>query len=482
MHPPRRLLELAARSLENAPRDAPIIAVARQPSASLTARALLDGVDALRRELGRCGVAAGDLVMIEGLAAGRFVIACLAAWGCDAVVVASDPLSAPGESTRLSAAFAPRWRLTASDEGAGIGLAGPASDPPIPIPHGAALIKVTSGSAGLPRGVAVAAGQLEADGRHIIQGMGVRPDDLNVAAIPLSHSYGMGSLVMPLLIQATPMAIAEAGHPESLVRLLSGEASMVFPGVPAIFAPLGRGEGPALQPRGLRLCLSAGALLPSSVARDFRGRTGLPVRAFYGTSETGGICFDASDAGDAAERDEGGVGAPLPGVEVSLHPGDGRVVVRSDAVALGYVGEEDEGAGRFDGPSFLTADLGRASDVAAEPARLVLSGRVDAVVNVAGRKVDPREVEGALRRIPGVRDAAAMGVPDEARGEALAAWLEADAGLTRAHVMDRLREHLAPWKMPRRLIFTQTLPRTARGKIDREALRRTLRDAVEEVG
>ena len=53
MHPPRRLLELAARSLENAPRDAPIIAVARQPSASLTARALLDGVDALRRELGR---------------------------------------------------------------------------------------------------------------------------------------------------------------------------------------------------------------------------------------------------------------------------------------------------------------------------------------------------------------------------------------------------------------------------------------------
>lgn len=480
MHPPRRLFELAARSLENAPR-ATVITVVRQPSASLMARALLDGVDALRREMGRRGVSPGDLVMVEGLAAGRFVTACLAAWGSDAVVVASDPLGAPGEAARLSAAFPPRWRLTASDEGAGIALAGPASDPPSPIPAGAALIKITSGSAGLPRGVAVSADQLEADGRHIIEGMGVRPDDLNVAAIPLSHSYGMGSLVMPLVIQATPMAIAEAGHPESLVRLLSGEPDMVFPGVPPIFALLGRGEGPAVRPRGLRLCLSAGALLPAQVARDFRSRTGLPVRAFYGTSETGGICFDASDAGDAAEREEGGVGAPLPGVEVSLHPSDGRVVVRSDAVALGYV-EEDEGVGRFDGESFLTADLGRVSDLASEPAGLVLNGRVDAVVNVAGRKVDPREVEGALRRIPGVRDAAAMGVPDEARGEAMAAWLETDDPPTRAEVMDRLREHLAPWKMPRRLMFIERLPRTARGKIDTDALRRMLRDAMEEGG
>jgi acyl-CoA synthetase (AMP-forming)/AMP-acid ligase II len=93
-------------------------------------------------------------------------------------------------------------------------------------------------------------------------------------------------------------------------------------------------------------------------------------------------------------------------------------------------------------------------------------------VNVAGRKVNPREVETALVAVPGVGDAAVFGVPDAARGEALVACLVTQVDLSRETVMTYLRQDLAGYKLPRRLVFLDSIPRSERGKVDRSALLR----------
>lgn len=484
MGSPRTIFELATRVLAPSAARRVILSAAGDADREHTAGALLHDAEAVARGLAAAGHRAGDLVLLEGLTAGRFVIACLAAWSRDAAVLPADASTAPGEMTALRAAFTPRVSLRAGEVPGGLVVIeespGAAGAPEFEPPAGTAVIKMTSGSTGRPRGVAATADQLLADGRHIIQGMGVRPDDVNVSAVPLSHSYGQGSVLMPLLMQGTAMLVADPRHAESFARTLSGEAPMVFPGVPTLFGMLGRPDAPPVSARGLRLCLSAGALLPAATARAFRARVGQPVRAFYGTSETGGISFDASTAGDAAEREEGAVGTPLPGVEITLDADSGRVVVGGDAVAIGYTDTSDTGGpGRFEDGRFLTGDLGTWTETGARESTpaLRLTGRVGDIVNVAGRKVDPREVERILRDVDGVRDVVVLGVPDAARGESLAACLEADACVTREGVMARLRSELAPHKLPRRLLFMDRLPRTERGKTDRDALRRSLREA-----
>jgi acyl-CoA synthetase (AMP-forming)/AMP-acid ligase II len=495
MRPPHAIPDLAAHALAPSAGRRVIASVSGDPASERTAGQLLRDAELLQRALKAAGLSTGEAVLLEGLTGARFVTACLAIWESDAIAIPADPSAAPGELAMLRATFMTRLSLRT---GGGPGGLAPVPAPPVAgrrlePPPGTALIKMTSGSTGRPRGVAASADQLLADGRHIIEGMGVRPDDVNVSAIPLSHSYGLGSLLMPLLMQGTALLLADPRHPESLVRALSAEPPLVFPGVPALFGMLGRPEAPPVRGGGLRLCLSAGALLPAATARAFRDRIGQPVRAFYGTSETGGICFDSSAEGDAAETHEGSVGSALPGVDVSLDPATGRVVVRGDAVAIGYLPAENAAAGapdghapggaaapgRFQDGAFLTGDTGSWVAPHAVASCLRLTGRVGDTVNVAGRKVDPAEIERILRGIAGVRDAVVLGVPDAARGEALAACVEAEPGITRERVMERLRAELASHKLPRRLVFMDRLPRNERGKTDKDALRRALRDASE---
>ncbi|MGH9868677.1 MAG: class I adenylate-forming enzyme family protein [Candidatus Polarisedimenticolia bacterium] len=471
MNPPGRIVETATRALGGSPARE----VLSWAGGGRTAEQVLAEAEALAARLRHHGLAAGEVVMLAGLPPDDFVIGCLAAWGCDAVVLAPDAQTTSAELDALRAAFAPRLVVGPDDIEGSMTASG--HSPYVP-PRGTALIKLTSGSEGRPRGVAVTADQLLADGRHLIDGMALTPDDLHVAAIPLSHSYGMGSLVMPLVLLGTPLAFVDPRHPGALAEVLSREERMVFPGVPSLFALLCRDDAPAIEARGLRLCISAGAPLPSGVARAFREKTGLPVRSFYGTSETGGISFDDSPAGDAAEVLEGCVGRPLPGLDVTLDDG-GRVVVRSDAVGLGYTHHVDGAAGRFAEGAFHTADTAAWASRPGRPPELSLVGRIGAVVNVAGRKVDPAEVERALRRLPGVRDAVVIGMPDLSRGEALAACVEAEASLARDAVMAGLRRELAAWKLPRRLVVVDQMPRNERGKTDVDALRRRL---LEDVG
>ena len=265
---------------------------------------------------------------------------------------------------------------------------------PQPSYRGAALLKLTSGSTGLPKAVLTTEVQLLADTEHIVSAMGITAADVQLAAIPLSHAYGFGNLVMPLLLQGTPIVLRESFVPHQLSADARQYGARVFHGVPFMYQHYLAHPPVGGWPPTLTLLVSAGARLELETVRGFHERFGLKIHSFYGTSESGGIAFDGDDELDDVPT----VGRPMPGVTIDLRPdagvppGHGRIHVRSLAVCPGYVGETAE-SDELGEDGFLTGDYGRFL----ADGRLVLAGRVSSFINVAGRKVQPGEVERVLR-------------------------------------------------------------------------------------
>ncbi|HEY7216071.1 MAG TPA: class I adenylate-forming enzyme family protein [Thermoanaerobaculia bacterium] len=334
-------------------------------------------------------------------------------------------------------------------------------------PPGTAVVKLTSGSTGVPRGIAASAESLMADDEALTATMGLRPGDRLLTTIPLSHSYGLSSLALPALTRGAVLVVPEEGGLYDPLVTAARTGATFFPTVPAYLDALVRMSEPPPRPASLRLVITAGAPLAAATSARFREAFGLPVHVFYGSSECGGICYDRE--GGAAER--GTVGSPVEGVRITLAPagggpadGEGFVTVESAAVALGYLPDPDE---RLAGGRFQAGDL-----AAWRGGELALQGRLDDLVNVKGKKVNPREVEGVIARLPGVDEAAVLGVPVPGRsGEALRAVVACRPGrLTAEEVAAWCRAHLSAHKVPRSVLLVEALPRNARGKLDRCAL------------
>jgi acyl-CoA synthetase (AMP-forming)/AMP-acid ligase II len=330
----------------------------------------------------------------------------------------------------------------------------------------AALLKLTSGSTGFPKAILTTESNLIADGERIIAAMGIDAGDTQLATIPLSHSYGFGNLVMPLLLQGTAIALRDSFVPAQVLVDAHVFQSRVFAGVPYMFNYLAANTPGDAWPSCLRLLISAGARMDAQVARTFRERFDVKIHSFYGASETGGIAYDASDE----LMPDGYVGTPMRGVTVQVRPddeaaeGSGRLLVRSDSIAAGYTEAEDDGGFVDDG--FLTGDLGFVDGNGG----VMLTGRVSPAVNVAGRKVHPAEVERVLRSMNGVDDVCVIAAPDPRRGQQILACIISRQLSSALEVRQFCASRLAPHKVPRAIVFLPSLPVTPRGKTDRARL------------
>jgi long-chain acyl-CoA synthetase len=337
-----------------------------------------------------------------------------------------------------------------------------------PLPRDIAVVKLTSGSTGMPRGVAMRDEQLLADEAALASTMGLCDADRLLAALPLSHSYGFTSLGLSALVRGLTLMLPADQGPFSPLDAARALGATVFPTVPAYIQGLLKVSRPPAWPPTLRLVTSAGAVLPGATAAQFRETYDRSVHVFYGSSECGGICYDR--AGDAAER--GTVGTPVDGVRVSLtaidddDPGGGLVTVESAAVGVTYLPDADPrlAAGRFETSDVATWTHGE----------LVLRRRVDHVINLRGRKVDPSEVEHVLAALEGVDEAVVIGVRSPGGdGEIVRAVVACAAGrLNYQRVSAWCKHRLAEHKVPRSVILVDAIPRTSRGKVDRAALRR----------
>ncbi|MBA2433424.1 MAG: acyl--CoA ligase, partial [Chthoniobacterales bacterium] len=274
--------------------------------------------------------------------------------------------------------------------------------------------------------------------------------------------YGFSNLLTPLLVRGVPLVMTRDRKPRAVLGDLARTGATVFPGMPVFYQAFCELDDVPELPQ-LRICISAGAPLSLPVAQKFRERFGHAIHSFYGSSECGGICYDR----DAALQEQGFVGTRMEGVEVELLDPEApasRIRVRSRAAGDGYFPQPDEE--KLGGGSFAPDDL--VSRDATGGFRIV--GRVSDVINVAGKKVNPAEVEAVLLAFPGVREAVVFGRASALRNEEVAACLVADGSVVEQELLESCRQRLSGWQVPKRIFFVSELPVNERGKLSRRVL------------
>ncbi len=340
-----------------------------------------------------------------------------------------------------------------------------------PVPANAGLwpdpapdfLKLTSGTTSAPRAIRFRASQLLADCENICATMGLTDADVNYGVIPFSHSYGFSNLMTPLLVRGVRLVVSSDRFPRAILDGLAATRATVFPATPVFFQKLAELENSPKLP-ALRLCISAGAPLSRPTAENFSARFGLKIHTFYGSSECGGIAYDATDE---IAYEDGFVGTPLRRVEIAQSDAAGPIAVSGPAVAEGYFPEDDPVA--LGGGRFVPGDL-----IERTERGLHLVGRTSEVINVAGRKLNPLEVEARLAEFPGVKQAVVFGVQSALRGEEPVACVAGD-DLARDSLLRFCQQTLSAWQVPRDVWLVPDIPANERGKVSRRALAETYR-------
>lgn len=318
------------------------------------------------------------------------------------------------------------------------------------------LGKLTSGSTGTPKVHLFTEREMIADGDAVCEAMGIGPDDLNHAGLPFAHSYALGNLILPLFLRGVRLSAASSHFPGVIAEEIARRGATVLPTVPALVAALRRSDIAPEKLATLRRVICAGARLDPEDARAFLQKFGRRVHNFYGSSETGGVAFDATGEDTLTGAS---VGSAMPGVTVSRMR-DGRLLVSGPAVRTRGNRRRRGGFG-----AQVMPDLGRVDDAG----RVTLEGRLTSLIKIGGRRISPAEVERALLARPGVREAFVTAVPGPSGEPRLAGLVAGDIPCAKT-LRAALRERLPAWKIPGHLAVTDRFPLTARGKPDRAAM------------
>lgn len=338
------------------------------------------------------------------------------------------------------------------------------------------LLLPTTGTTGRPKLVRRGLQALIAVGESCRGGIPVEARDCILLTIPLSHSYGIDQLMGGLVSGAT-LDLHSSFEPVRVLRALRADGVTSFPAVPVMLDVLSRSIG-ALRVPQLRRVISAGSALRKTTFDRFEKVFGVPIGQLYGATELGSATYNPPERGGF---DPMAVGLALPGVEIRiLAPADpdparpqpagaeGVVAVAAPALLDGYHGEE---RAVLRAGFFVTGDLG-SIDVEGV---LRLSGRRDLLLDVGARKVDPLEVEAALCRYPGVREAAVVPLAVGAVVTRLRAVIVPEPGvaLDGADLRRFARSCLPYYMVPRAFEMRSELPRSAAGKVLRSELMAT---------
>jgi acyl transferase domain-containing protein/acyl-coenzyme A synthetase/AMP-(fatty) acid ligase/acyl carrier protein len=318
----------------------------------------------------------------------------------------------------------------------------------------------TSGSSGLPKVVELEWRSLLANAGSFAAAAGYRPGDVLWCTTPLAHLYCLGAGVLAGLLSGSTVLLSKGMlSAAEFDRLATVERPTVLLSVPFLFHRyLGmlREEPGIVHALRLRSCIAAGEPVPDELIAAWREVTGVSLLAHYGLTEGGQITLAGGGAGE-------GVGRPLEGVELRIGDG-GEVSVRRRPPARPYaiVGQARDPEGWYP-----TGDLGRLD----ERGNLHVEGRVDSRINVAGKKVDPSEVEAALGACEGIADCAVAGV-ETPEGSQVVAFVRVEEGAAvgDGELRARLADRLSPHKLPRRFVRVGEIPRTLTGKVRRGEL------------
>jgi o-succinylbenzoate---CoA ligase len=409
----------------------------------------LDGLaTAWARRLQRLDVQPGDRVAVREAAGARFaalLFACLR----QGYAFVPLPMRAPQPAIeRLLADCGPRVLVEDGEPGLRDDAATGA--------EGDACIVYTSGTTGPPKGVRLTAANLLASAEGCQESLASSPDDRWLLCLAPHHVGGLAILVRSA-VSNQPVTVLERFEAERVLEALARERCTLLSLVPTMLVRLldAGGLEPLLRVRGILL---GGAPAPTDQVRAW-ARLGLQVCPTYGLSETGSQV--ATVPPGAAEELAGTAGFAHSRATVEVV--DGEIVVGGPVLSPGYVNPGVRPAPELG--RFHTGDGGR---IRADGA-MEVTGRLDDAIITGGENVQPLEVEEVLRAHPAVRDAAVVGVPDPTWGQVLEARVVGD-GAGGEELAAFARERLAGFKVPRRFVFVDQLPRSEGGKLLRRQL------------
>jgi long-chain acyl-CoA synthetase len=346
-----------------------------------------------------------------------------------------------------------------------------------------AILTYTSGTTGVPKGAMNTHANMVFNACAYRDWMRLTPDDSVLGVAPLFHITGLVGHVAVALLVPCPLVLAHRFHPEVVLEAIREHRPTFTVGSITVFIALSGGPGVGREDfASLRTIYSGGAPIAPAVTDSFEEKTGRYIHNIYGLTETNSPSH-AVPLGRRAPVDPNSgalsVGVPVYNTVVrilgedgaELPPGEvGEIVTSGPQVVPGYWGKPEATAESLPGGELRTGDVGFMD----EQGWFYLVDRKKDMINAAGYKVWPREVEDVLYGHPAVREAAVVGVPDEYRGESVKAFVSLKPGssVTPEEVIAFARERMAAYKYPRTVEIVEELPKTTTGKI----LRRELRD------
>jgi long-chain acyl-CoA synthetase len=299
-----------------------------------------------------------------------------------------------------------------------------------------------------------------------------------LAVLPFFHIFALTAVMLVAVARGSTLIALPRFDFEAVMAAIRRCRPTVVPGVPTLFKALLDKGATAEDLASLRSCVSGGAPLPAQVKDDFEARSGCSVTEGYGLTEASPVCF-SNPPGEGNRA--GTIGLPLPATRAeirsledpsrALPPGEkGELCIAGPQVMAGYWNRPEETAAVLGPDGFLrTGDVG----IMGADGYVTLVDRIKDLILVSGFNVYPRTIEEALYRHPGVAAATVVGMPDDYRGEAPAAFVEPRPGaaLTEEALRAFLKDKLSPVEMPRLIELRDALPRSTVGKLTKVELR-----------
>jgi long-chain acyl-CoA synthetase len=356
-------------------------------------------------------------------------------------------------------------------------------DPPDLRPQDVAVLTYTSGTTGRPKGAMNTHRAMVFNSATYRDWMGLTEQDAVLGLAPLFHITGLVGHVGVALLLPCPLVLSHRFHPEVMLEAIrEHRPTFTIGAVTAFTALLAASPDPRADLAPLRVVYSGGAPIAPALAEGFAERTGLTLHNIYGLTETTSPSH-AVPLGARAPIDptSGALSVGVPVFETTARILDddgaevpvgqvGEIAISGPQVVPGYWNLPQETAAGMPGGELRTGDVGFMDP----DGWFYVVDRKKDMINAAGYKVWPREVEDVLYRHPAVLEAAVVGVPDEYRGETVKAYVTLRPGMTASpeELVGYAREQLAAYKYPRVVELVEALPKTSTGKI----LRRELRD------
>jgi long-chain acyl-CoA synthetase len=437
--------------------------------------------------LRRLGVGAGDCVAVALPNCPEFVASLFACARLHAVMLPLNPHNTQEEllpfvvDARAKVVITDQRTagLCAGAKAALVDFATLGAHPVEPMPAGQfggpALYLYTSGSTDARKRLCCTHENLFYEAYNFVETVGLKAADNILCTVPLHHSYGLGNCLLDAVYAGSTLVLLDsdeapfASRCQRVLELIRDEAIRFYPGVPYQFQVLAAlPDCPQAYLAGLKLCVSSGDVLPRQTYDRFLERFGLPIRSLYGSTEAGSIAINTDPDGQMEARS---LGLPLRNVTIEIRHAegkelpagmDGEIWVKSPTIPpTGYDNRRDLTHETFRAGFYKTGDVGRLN----HRGHLILAGRKQSFINIAGNKVDTSEVEEVLQSCPGVREAAVLGVELPRMGTLLKAALVTDGPCRPAEIWEFCRHRLAFYKVPRLIEAYPSLPRSAMGKV-----------------